>query len=89
MSFAVHPWLRLDVGLVLGCWIGVLIGCGLTLVFAGRRLRQLQTANLSLRLKLRSKEKTFRRGSAPTLVVPAPARARSPIAPLGHAAGGR
>jgi hypothetical protein len=80
MSSVLYPWLRLDVGFFLGCWFGVLVGCGLTILLAGRRFRQLQTANVVLRLKLRIQEKTLPRRSGPVVIVPA---ARGPVgAPL-------
>lgn len=68
-----EPWLRFTVGLVIGCWAGVLIGGIIALLFAGRRLKQLETANMLLRVKLRSQEKQGQRtaaGGGPILVVP-------------------
>ena len=71
--FDVHPWLRFGVGLLAGCWIGAAIGMGIALIFAGRRLKQLETANVLLRFKLRARERQRRTGTGapgPVLVVP-------------------
>lgn len=89
MTFDVHPWLHFGFGLLAGCWIGVVIGCGLTLLLASRRMRQLQTANALLRVKLRAREKPARTGTGPLLVVPATGTQRSSGAPLGRVAGAR
>jgi hypothetical protein len=71
--FDVHPWLRLGVGLILGCWVGAAIGMGIALMLASRRIKQLETANMLLRIKLRAREKPRRTGTSgpgPILVVP-------------------
>lgn len=71
--FDVHPWLRFGVGLLAGCWIGAAAGMAIALVLAGRRLRQLETANMLLRLKLRARERQRRTGTqgpGPVLVMP-------------------
>jgi hypothetical protein len=69
--FDVHPWLRLGVGLILGCWIGAAIGMAIALMLASRRIKQLETANMLLRIKVRDREKPRRTGtSGPRLVVP-------------------
>ena len=89
MAFDIHPWLRFSVGLLVGCWIGVAIGCGLTLLLASRRLRQLQSANALLRLKLRVREKPARTGTGPLLVVPSTGTHHSSGSFMGRAAGVR
>lgn len=71
--FDVHPWLRLGLGLILGCWGGAAIGMAIALMLASRRIKQLETANMLLRIKLRAREKPRRtgtNGAGPTLVVP-------------------
>ena len=81
--FDVHPWLRFAVGLIAGCWIGAAIGMGIALVLAGRRLKQLETANMLLRIKLRARERQRRTGTegpGPVLVVP-PGAHRNASAP--------
>ncbi len=52
-----HPWLRFTTGVIVGCWIGWLAGCGVALLFASRRLRQAEQVNRALRVKLRSRSK--------------------------------
>jgi hypothetical protein len=84
-----HPWLRFVAGLIAGCWVGVLIGCGVALLFAGRRLRQLETANLLLRVKLRAQEKARRPAASragPLLVVPPGKASRPASSPPGRVA---
>jgi|HubBroStandDraft_5_1064220.scaffolds.fasta_scaffold1440807_1 hypothetical protein len=84
--FHIHPWLRLSTGLLVGCWIGAFGGCAITMLFAGKRLHQLQCANVLLRMKLRTREKTERPG--PILVTPPIGGNRGAGGPL-RAAGGR
>jgi len=88
-----HPWLRFITGLIAGCWGGVVIGCAITLLLAGRRLRQLETANLILRVKLKAAERPKRRtpaGAGPVLVVPPGSASRPASAPMSrYANGGR
>ena len=70
--FDVHPWLRFGVGFVAGCWIGAAVGIGIALMLAGRRLKQLETANMLLRIKLRARERQRRTGTdgpGPVLVM--------------------
>ena len=50
-----YPWARFIAGVVTGCWIGVMIGCAVALLLAGRRVRQLESMNLLLRLKLNAR----------------------------------
>jgi hypothetical protein len=66
----VQPWMRFTIGLVVGCWIGVAVGLAIVMLLTGRRLRQLETANLVLRLKLRARERARRSatGAGPILV---------------------
>jgi hypothetical protein len=85
--FDVHPWLRFGVGLLAGCWIGAAIGMGIALLLASRRVKQLETANMLLRIKLRARERPRRTGTSgpgPVLVIPPgasrPARSPRPAA---------
>lgn len=86
------PWFRFTTGLIAGCWLGALIGAAIALLFAGRRLRQLETANMLLRVKLRSQEKQRRRaasgGGGPVLVVPPRDTNRPASAPMFRRASG-
>lgn len=87
-----HPWVRFLTGLISGCWIGVFIGCAITLVIAGKRVRQLQNANLVLRVKLRAREKpkpTGTAGARPVLVAPPRETNRPASAPMARFASGR
>jgi hypothetical protein len=84
--FDIHPWLRLSTGLILGCWIGVAIGGAIAVLCAGKRLHQLETANVLLRMKLRTHDKPHRTG--PILVTPSASASRAANGPL-RAAGGR
>ena len=89
-----HPWVRFLTGLISGCWLGVFIGCAITLVMAGKRLRQLETANLVLRVNLRSREEPRRNGTTggagPMLLGPPRETIRPASAPvLRFASGGR
>lgn len=70
--FDAHPWVRFFSGVLTGCWIGVIIGCAVALLFSGRRVRQLASANMVLRMKLRAREKPKRSAApaGPVLVVP-------------------
>lgn len=71
--FDVHPWLRFGIGLLLGCWTGAAIGMAIALLLAGRRIKQLETANMLLRVKLRTRERqrgTGTGGPGPVLVIP-------------------
>ncbi len=89
-----HPWVRFLTGLISGCWLGVFIGCAITLVILGKRVRQLETANLVLRVKLRAREKPKRTGTTgaagPVLVVQPRETNRPASAPMARfASGGR
>ncbi|MGB6131295.1 MAG: hypothetical protein WCC14_16285 [Acidobacteriaceae bacterium] len=88
-----HPWVRFLTGLISGCWIGVFIGCAITFVIAGKRVRQLQNANLVLRIKLRARQKakpTGIAGAGPMLVAPSREKNRPASAPVARfASGGR
>jgi hypothetical protein len=52
---ALYPWARFLAGVITGCWIGVMIGCAVALLLAGRRVRQLETKNLLLRVQLHAR----------------------------------
>lgn len=86
-----HAWLRFATGLMVGCWIGVAIGFALALFFAGRRIRQLETANLLLRVKIRARERAqARRAGAPgPVLVATPSGTVSRPAGSRFASGGR
>lgn len=86
-----HHWVRFFTGFLSGCWVGVVVGCVVTLLFTGRRLRQLESANMLLRVKLRAREKPRHTGTAgPVLVVPPGGSRRSGNNPMGRVAtGGR
>jgi hypothetical protein len=91
VAFALYPWLRFSLGILTGCWLGVVLGFGLALFLAGRRLQDLEQANTMLRTKLRVREKSRQSGSGgsgPILVVP-PNVNRPASAPLGRVASGR
>jgi hypothetical protein len=86
-----HPWVRFFTGFLTGCWVGVALGCVITLLFSGRRLRQLESANLLLRVKLRARERPKRTGTGgagPVLVVPPGGSSRSTNNPVGRVANG-
>jgi hypothetical protein len=90
-AIAFYPWLRFAFGLLAGCWIGAAAGLGITLMLAGRRIQQLEEANLMLRAKLRAREKTRQPesgGAGPVLVLPSAVR-RPASAPIGRVASGR
>ena len=61
--YEVHSWVRGVAGLLASFWIGVAVGCVGALLFAGRRVRQLETVNLLLRAKLRARERPQRTGT--------------------------
>lgn len=88
------PWLHFTTGLIAGCWIGAVIGGVIVLLFAGKRVRQLETSNMLLRVKLRAKEKQRQHspaasgGSGPILVVPPRDTNRPASAPLYRRASG-
>lgn len=88
--FDIHPWLRMSTGLILGGWIGVPVGCAMTVLFSARRLHQLEAANVMLRARLRTREKAQRPASIlpPILVMP-PANVSRPGDAPRRAAGGR
>jgi hypothetical protein len=91
LAFTLYPWLRFGLGILTGCWIGAAVGLGFALILAGRRIQQLEEANLMLRAKLRAREKTRQSGPGgvgPVLVVP-PGVNRPASAPLGRAVAGR
>ncbi|MGA8109240.1 MAG: hypothetical protein WBD46_08590 [Acidobacteriaceae bacterium] len=87
--FVLHSWGGFFAGMLLGCWIGVVAGCAVTLLLMGRRVRQLETVNLLLRSKLKSREKPRRTGTggAP-LVMPLPGTGRSTSPSVGRTARG-
>ena len=90
VAFDIHPWLRLSTGLIVGGWIGVAVGIAITSLISGKRVHQLQTANVLLRTKLRTREKAQRPSPilSPVLVMPQASASRSSEGPL-RAAGGR
>lgn len=65
--FAVHPWSWFFVGLLLGSWSGATIGSAGVLLLAGRRMKQLETVNHLLRMKLRAHARRFRPSGKPAL----------------------
>lgn len=88
--FVLHAWIRFDVGLIAGIWIGVIAGVGLAALLAARRMGRLESANTQLRLKLQTLERTRRKimaGAGPVLV-PSAGVNRPASAPL-RAVGGR
>ncbi|HTV14150.1 MAG TPA: hypothetical protein VME68_05510 [Acidobacteriaceae bacterium] len=91
VAFAVYPWLRFGIGILTGCWIGTALGIGMTLIFAGRRIKDLEQANAVLRTKLRVRDKaraTGTGGGGPVLIVPQNVH-RPASVPLGRVASGR
>jgi hypothetical protein len=91
LGFAFYPWLRFGIGVLAGCWIGAAVGLGITLILVGRRIQQLEEANLMLRAKLRARDKARPSGTGgggPVLVVP-PGMNRPASSPLIRAAAGR
>lgn len=90
VAFEAHSWVRFSVGMIAGCWIGAAFGCAIMMLLTGRRLRQLEAANLLLRVKLRARQKAASKagsGGGPVLIVP-PRANRAASAPL-RAAGNR
>lgn len=81
----VHPWAQFFTGMLIGCWIGAVIGCAGVLLLMGRRIRQLEGINLILRRKLRAR-RTLRQagaaGSGPMLVMPGPDPVRRAELPI-------
>ena len=70
---------------------GLSLSLAITLLFSGRRLRQLESANLLLRVKLRARERPKRTGTGgagPVLVVPPGGSSRSTNNPVGRVANG-
>jgi hypothetical protein len=91
VAFAVYPWLRFGFGVLTGCWIGTALGIGITLILAGRRIKELEQANSILRTKLRVRDRSRPSGpggSGPILIVP-PNVNRPASAPFGRVASGR
>jgi hypothetical protein len=83
--FEAHAWVRFATGLIAGCWGGALIGTAIAILFASRRIRQLETANMLLRVKLRSRERKPLRtgtGGGPVIVMPPKETNRPASAPL-------
>jgi hypothetical protein len=77
--FVVHPWAQFFAGLLTGCWIGALIACAGVLLLVVRRVRQLESINLVLRARLKTRGKPQRTGTGvpgPTLVMPLPKSGR-------------
>lgn len=88
-----HAWIRLATGLIAGCWLGAMIGGAVALLFASRRIRQLETANMLLRVKLRARDRKPQRtgtgGAGPVLVIPPRETNRPASAPMPFASGDR
>jgi hypothetical protein len=77
--FELHPWARFFAGVVTGCWIGVVVGCAVALLLAGRKVRQLETINRVLRNRLKARtrpQRTGTGGGGPMLVMPIPGAER-------------
>jgi len=86
-----HAWFRFATGLIAGCWLGAILGGSVALLFAARRIRQLETANLLLRVKLRSRDRRPQRagaGGGPVLVLPPRETNRPASAPMPRVASG-
>ncbi|MGA7886975.1 MAG: hypothetical protein WCA44_14615 [Acidobacteriaceae bacterium] len=85
-----HVWMRFAIGLIAGCWVGAMIGGAVALLFASRRIRQLETVNMLLRVKLRAREKPSRTGTGggPVLVVQPRETNRPASAPMSRFASG-
>lgn len=84
-----NSWVRFGTGLIAGWWIGAAIGLAIALLLAGRRIKQLETANALLRLKLRAREKprhTATWSTGPVLIVP-PGAGRTESPPRRAASG--
>jgi len=86
--FVVYPWAKFLAGMLTGCWIGVVVGCAVTLLLVGKRVRELETGIVLLRNRLKARERPQKTGtgSAP-LVMPRPAPGRSASRPVGRTAG--
>lgn len=65
--FAVHPWILFFAGLLLGTWCGATIGSAGVLLLAGRRMKQLETINRLLRIKLQGHARRHRPLPRPAL----------------------
>jgi hypothetical protein len=77
--FVVHPWAQFFAGVITGCWIGAIIACAGLLLLVGRRVRQLESVNFLLRMKLKARGRPQRAataGAGRTLVMPTPIAAR-------------
>jgi hypothetical protein len=70
-----RSWIGFFSGTLTGCWIGVVVGCGVTLLLMGRRVRQLETINLLLRSKIKVLQRP-QRATGPALVMPRPSPVR-------------
>lgn len=80
---SVHPWQGFFSGLLVGCWIGVVMGSLVTLLLVGRRVRQLETINHLLRSRLRSHDTPRKTGTGgPPIVLPLPGAGRSSPIPI-------
>lgn len=85
--FVVHLWVEFLAGTLTGCWIGVVIGCGVTLFLMGRRVRQLEGSNRVLRNQLRAAQKPQRTGTGGPLVMTRPVPGQAAAKPFGRMAG--
>lgn len=86
----VHSWIGFLSGTLAGCWVGVVVGCGVTLLLMGRRVRQLETVNMLLRSKLKVLQRPQRTGTGgPSLVMPRPGPVRVEHVPRPRVAQGR
>jgi gas vesicle protein len=89
LMLVLYSWARFFAGLVIGCWVGVMIGCAVALLLAGRRVRKLENLNLLLRLKLnarREPESAERKASGQSLALPRAGGARKADALMGRIA---
>lgn len=70
-------WVRFGTGLLAGCWSGAIIGAAIVLLFVSRRIRQLETVNELLRLRIRARERASRPAAGAggtTIEIPNPNR---------------
>jgi hypothetical protein len=82
--FVVHPWAQFFAGVITGCWIGAVIACAGLLLLVGKRVRQLESINQLLRMKLKARLRPLRSRTGthgPALVMPISGAARRPDAP--------
>jgi hypothetical protein len=81
----VHPWAQFFAGMLIGCWIGAAVACAGVLLLIGRKVRQLEGINLTLRMKLKARNALRRTGTGgprPPLVMPIPGSLRKVEPPI-------